>query len=74
MFAGQCYLKYRPNSVVEPMVFNADQESITLATISPYSGDRLQMSESDICRRQIPTSKVHLNTESINIFIMVVDP
>ena len=36
-------------------------------------GDRRSMSESDVCRRQIQTSKVGLRTQRNKIFIMVVD-
>ena len=36
--------------------------------------DRLQSSESDICRRQILTSKVDPRIVGVRIFIMVVDP
>ena len=35
--------------------------------------DRLQSSESDVCRRQILTSKVDPHTVRVNIFIMIVD-
>ena len=37
-------------------------------------GDRLQSSESDVCRRQILSSKVDLRTVRIHIIILDVDP
>ena len=37
-------------------------------------GDRLYTSKSDVCRRQILTSNVDASTESIELFIMAVDP
>ena len=37
-------------------------------------GDRLQSSESDVCRRQILTTKVDHRTVRVKIFLMAVDP
>ena len=37
-------------------------------------GDRLETSESDVCRRQIMTSQVGPRTVRVKMCIMVVDP
>ena len=37
-------------------------------------GDRLQSSESDVCRRQILTTKVDPRDVGVKICMMVVDP
>ena len=48
---------------------------MSLACLLPLQrGDRLSTSESDVCRRQILTSKVDPRTERVKIFIMVLDP
>ena len=45
----------------------------TSATPAFQCGDRVQTSESDVCRRQILTSKVDPSTERIKICMIVVD-
>ena len=55
-------------SIIKHIMDSLDKRCINPVSTGIYT------SESDVCRRQILTSKVDLHTEIIKIYIMPVDP
>ena len=48
--------------------------ALNVSLLPLQCGDRLSPSESDVCRRQVMTTKIDPCTVRVNMFIMAVDP
>ena len=69
------FLKYPLMSVSQYLPSDAAFSYLHQSPCQPLQpGDRHQSSESDVCRRQILTSKVDPRAVRVNIFKMAVDP